>query len=194
MDTIVIILLVVIGLILTTWLVYNFYWLAQPQTYLVTGGSSSTFDPKTLSAITDVVGGDIATMDQMVESLNAGASTCAYGWVKCSCSGATGATSYCQNMACSNPANPGYGAFLTLNVDGITGQVPNCGPNHKISSNNMQGTSYYWIYGKKPVSDTFTDKNNVTWKVQPWVGNAGFKSDGKEIYNRFQIFGIPKLI
>jgi hypothetical protein len=193
MDTSVIILLIVIGLILTTWLVYNFYWLAQPQVYLVTGGSSSTFDLKTVSSITDVVGGDIATMDQLVESFTAGASTCAFGWVKCTCSG-TGSTSYCQNTACQNPANPGYGAFLPLNVDGITGQVVNCGPNHKISSNNTQGTANYWIYGKKPVSSTFTDKNNVSWTVQPWIGNSSFKTDGKEIFNRFQIFGIPKII
>jgi len=195
MDLPTILLIIVMSLILITWLVYNFYWLAQPQVYLVAGTASSTFNTKTLGAITDTVGGDIATMDQLTESFNAGASTCMYGWVQCSgCSGITGVPAYCHNSACLNPANPGYGAFLALNVNGLTGNIPICGPNHAISADYMTGTKNYWIYGKKPASSTFTDGDNNQWKVQPWIGNAGFPTDGREIFNRFEIFGIPKII
>jgi hypothetical protein len=189
MDTLIIILLVTIAFILTTWLVYNFWWLARSQLYLVMNPNGPfAFNKATVTFLETALGGTLGTLNQLIDASTT-ASVCAFGWLDCT--GCTGATGYCGNIACKNVANPGYGAWAVLNVDGVTGNyVPNCGPNG-LSSNNTAGTSNYWIYGKKPVNNTIV-VDGVTWTIMPWIDNGNFK--GPTVYNKFELFGIPKIL
>jgi hypothetical protein len=171
---------IILVLLLALWCFYNFYWLNQPQTYLVYGNVNVPFDYTQGKSIADHLNGQLATADQLVDSLAAGASNCTYGFVNCA--GCTGACKvYCNGTSTS-------AILLPLNVEGASGMVTNCGMNNQINTNYVSNAAGYWIYGPKPKSaDAFSG-----WTIAPFHAPIG--NDTRNTFNRFEILGIPKLI
>ena len=190
MNTALTISLFVLFILIATWAVYNFYWLAKPQVFLVLSNTSgAAFDQKTSDAVASAVGGKLATFSQLTDAYNAGASLCAYGFVDC-----TGCTGAC--ITGCRPTTVGSGSFgsvKVMGVTGLTGSSVNCGANGIAAQTNWAGG--YWIYGKKPVStDVTVTGSTAKWTILPFIDNSKFPSDGRVQYNQFSIFNIPKII
>jgi hypothetical protein len=172
-------------ILLILWSVYNFYWLSQPQLYNVVMTTTSAYDVTTAAAIAAATGGKMATIPQLNQSLTDGAGNCTFGYALCD---------GCSGLICANCTDD-VGVFNIRNVQGLTGTSSNCSitaaDNNSIGSNGAGQAYGYWMYGSKPASSSIT-VNGKVWTVQPWVNNGSEPTDGRTIFNKFQIFGIPK--
>lgn len=182
-------------IIVSLWAVYNFYWLGQPQLYNVVQTTISAFDKTTADSIATALGGRIGTIRDMYDAMNLGASNCYFGYAQCvGCSGISGPTAL---LCASGNCTGGYGPFNIRNIEGLTGSAQACGvdatSNHSIGGNGIGQAFGYWIYGPKPASGTIT-VNNQQWTIQPWINNGSLPTDGRNVFNRFQILGIPKIL
>lgn len=178
MDTLNILLLVILTILVIAWSVYNFYWLNKPQVYLIYNPAQSfAYNQQNANAVSSSLNAKLATYDQFVESFNNGASTCTFGYLNCT--GCTGSCSYCTN---------GIGIYDMINSNG---QVPaGCGGHVGIGGNTVNAGGY-WLYGSKPANSQVTI-GGTTWTVAPFRQIMDPTVD-KEIFNRFEIFGIPKV-
>jgi len=184
MNIALIIIVIIFVILISIWAFYNFYWLNKPQVYLVYKPANMSFpyDATQGEALAQTFGGHLATLDDVVESFNAGASNCTYGYAAC-----TGCTSSDKDCAlfCSSPT-AGANVF-PLNVNGVSGGVviPNCGTNGMLNTNTINAAGY-WIKGSKPASSSVNG-----WTVAPFHGPNG--PDTTNIFNRYEVLNIPKI-
>ena len=173
-----------LALLAVSWMVYNFVWLNKPQVYLVYKPNSSfAYDLTQADSIAKSFGGTPATIDQFVNSFKAGASNCTFGYVSCAGCGISGAT----GIQCTGFCAPGatFANLLPLNAVGATGPIPSCGPNNAISGNTTDAGGY-WVYGPKPSAALVAG-----WTIAPF--HQKLTATDYETFNRFEIFGIPKV-
>lgn len=174
MNIFVLITTIIFVIILTIWLIYNFFWLNRPQTFLVYNSSGTiTSDMTQGKNLATKLGGVLATVDQVNDELKNGASGCEYGYALC------GSTGTCLN---------GFQPVFPLNT-GYTGNVANCGMSPSLNFNlpGSQSAYGYWIYGSKPAVKTIDG-----WTIAPFHNSEG--TDKTYIFNKYEIFGIPKVL
>ncbi len=186
MNIFAIVAIIFLVLVIAAWLVYNFWWLNQPQVYLVydtssaTSGVSFPFDTTKGQNLATSLGGNLATLEQFADSFHAGASNCTFGYVECKDS--------CKDSACAGLCATGvlYNTLLPLNIVGVTGHTPNCGYNNAING-NAANASGYWIYGPKPSASVID-----SWTIAPFHQKLG--DSDYDMFNKYEILGIPKVL
>jgi len=171
-----------------TWLVYNFWWLGRPQTYLVWKASGEhLFSQTNLNLLQKATGGKWATFDQLNKANQAGLNVCTAGWVDHS----------------HGKGIPTKGWYPTWVEDAGDHKCPHstcsckdgcvcgCGCNKQLNSIDGASVFGYWLYGSKPASLP-EDLKKDGWKIAPW--SAKRKGLGVDKNNKYEYFGIPKVL
>lgn len=173
-------LLIILGL----WLFYNFYWLNQPQIYLVykkvpTQQGGITFSQIDIDNLTRVFNVKFATSAQLNDP---GANPGVDPNYKAGDNSSKCLSGFTIDGGTDNSYFPSWSTQTSTCSKDFVGNV--CANNcNSCSCNNQVNKFYssngYWLYGSKPAK-SFVDN----WFIAPWSATK---------YNKFEIFGINKI-
>jgi hypothetical protein len=184
------ILIAVILTVVSVFAFYNFYWLSRPQVFLVYRDiiknpeeKLTEFNPTLEEFIEAQTGAKIATEEQIKQSVGEGLNVCKNGFLLKG--DGSDKNAYMLGYPINVPNSDGQSSTCK------NGTVKGCGCNKVFNEAGFgTGVRGYWMYGTKPArpSKELSDKG---WMFSDYT--EGFNG-AKQIENKYQIFGIPKLI
>lgn len=174
---------VILVIVLSLWLFYNFYWLNQPQIYLVYKQISPSlggiaFSQTELSSLLAQFNAKFATLVQLNDT---GANPGKDPFYKSGDNSNACLSGFTQDGGTDASYFPSWGTETSKCTNDTLGNVckSNC---NSCSCNNQVNKLYspngYWLYGPKPSS------GSGVWSIAPW---------SLKKYNKYEIFGINKL-
>lgn len=189
---------VLIAIILTVvgiFTFYNFYWLSRPQVFLIYNTKidalKQTDDLDTLvNSVEQATGTKIATQADLESDLKDGLNFCTNGVMKDS----TGKYIVGWPTFVDKDFNGSSDGKSQCNpsCDPKAGCVDGCGCNKKVNIDTW-GTAVrgIWVKGNKPARLP-SEWSSKGWQMSPFSNKR--RNLGKQVENKYEIFGIPKLI
>lgn len=185
------ILIAVILIVVGGYTFYDLYWLSQPQVFLVYRDIIKNSD-YTLHEVNENLknfieketGAKIANEEQLKKAVDDGANICKNGIL--------------LKGDGSNPKD--YMLGYPINVPKSDNDSPSCKHGHvngcacnKVFNVAGWGTGVrgYWMYGSKPARPS-KELSSKDWMISDFT--EGGYNGAKQVKNKYEIFGIPKLI